>query len=434
MKYLIIGNSAAGTGALESVRKADKTGDITILSDENYPLYSRCLLSYYLAGTIQEKGLRIRGDDFHKPLHAEVIYKKRAESVDSNRQTVICEDGSKYEFDKLLIATGASAKIPPYLPSDIEGIYTLRSVSDAMKIKKAFRKNGHAIVLGGGLVGLKAAYALNKLGMKVKVVLRSPNVLSQMVDFDAAQIVMESLNRNNIEVLTGSDIAEVSSRNGKLNSAKIEAGNSTYEESPCDILIAAKGVSPNIGMLEGTDIKKDWGIITDSKLRTNNENVYAAGDVAETYDIATEHRSVNALWTCAVQQGRVAGINMVGGDREYDGSVGMNSINFPGVDLISFGVIKPKESEEYQVLTKSHPEAGIYKKLVLKDGQIKGIIMVNEIDSAGILLSLLSRKIDVSGFSEELLKPNFNYGKVIGRGAEGDLQRLWNAGQKRGNA
>lgn len=428
MHFLIIGNSAAGNGALEAIRRCDRQSSVTIVSDEDYPLYSRCLLSYFLAESIDEAGLLFKPPDFHRNMDAKVILGKRVVSIDAVNRRALCSDGTRLNYDRLLIATGSSPKVPKNIPKDVDGVFVLRSVADAVAIKNKIRPAGNAVVLGGGLVGLKAAFALNKRGMQVAVVIRSSHVLSQMIDFNAGQIVMERLRENGIEVFTGADVIEVETKNGRLSAVRIE-GETTIDDNiqPCDMLIAAKGVEPNTGLISESSVKRNWGITTDARMRTSVENIYAAGDVAETFDIATERNSVNALWTCAVQQGKIAGFNMAGREREYDGSLGMNSINFPGVDLISFGLVRPREDAGCEILLDRRPRQGIYKKLVLKNNRIKGLILVNGIDNAGVLLSLLGRKVDVADFKGELLSDAFNYAKVIGGRGRTELQRYWNA-------
>ncbi len=423
-KLLIIGNSAAATGALEAIRRHDLESSVTIVSDENYPLYSRCLLSYFIAGKIDERRLLTREPNFHREMNAELLPGKKVVAVDPAHRQVSCDDGTRLGYDQLLIATGAAARLPASIPAGIDGVFVLRSVADAQAIRKRVAAGGNAVVLGGGLVGMKASFALAQRGMNVTVVLRSPHVLSQMIDFDAAQIVEDRLRKNKIDVLAGADIASVEDAGGKLVAVKTDNGKTL----PCDLLIVAKGVEPNTQLVGGTGIEKRTGLVTNSRLQTNLENIYAAGDVAETYDIARERHEVNALWTSAVQQGKVAGLNMAGQDREYDGSVGMNAINFPRADLISFGVVRPAKDADYEVLTDNRPQAGVYRKVVLKDNRIKGLILVNRIDTAGVLLSLLSRKVDVGAFKDELLSDRFNYARVLGHSGREEWQRFWNAG------
>ena len=434
MRIVIIGNSAAGTGALEAFRKIDQESSVTIISDESVSLYSRCLLSYYLAEDISQSGLKFRAPNFHKRLRAEVILGRKVESVHPDRQLAICDDRSKLSYDRLLIATGGSAKLPSNIPADVGGIFVLRSLADAKAIKKRVRPGGKAVVLGGGLVGMKAAFALRKREMEVTVVVRSPFVLSQMIDAGAAQIVMERLKKYGIETLTGAEISDVESIRGRISAVRIENASSPEQKTSgqlhaCDLLVVAKGVTPNMQLVSDTSVRCSQGIVTNSKLQTSVENIYAAGDVAETYDIAAEQHSVNALWTCAMQQGKIAGANMAGKVKDYDGSVGLNSINFPGVDLISFGIVRPSANQGYDVLTDERFGAHLYKKVVIKDNKIKGLVLVNKIDNAGVLLSLLGGKVDVSRFKGELLSDSFNYARLVGLQGAAEYSRYVGASQ-----
>jgi nitrite reductase (NADH) large subunit len=429
MKYLIIGHSAAGVGALEAIRHIDPDSPITVISRENEPVYSRCLLSYYLADTLTREELLFRPSDFFRKLKAEIVLGQTAVSVDPNRKSVLCEDGTVYGYDKLLIATGSTAKIPDHLDAAIEGVSVLRTLADAVTIKERIERARHAVVLGGGLVGLKAAFGLRKAGLDVSVVVRSGHVLSQMIDKGGAEIVQKILVQNGIRPLTGSDVTKVISKAGSVETVEMEGGAEGKLIQPCDILVVAKGVRSNTRLIEGTAIEKEWGIITDSNMSTSVTDIYAAGDVAETFDIALERRSGNALWTCAVQQGRIAGFNMAGVERHYDGSVSMNSINFPGVDLISFGVVRPEMNAGYEVIVDSRPESNIYKKIVLKENRIKGLILINRIDQAGVLLSLLGRKVDISDLKSVLLSDRFSYADVLRSGGDRELSRYLNAGQ-----
>jgi NAD(P)H-nitrite reductase large subunit len=412
MRIVIIGNSAAGTAAIEAIRKHDRRCRIVQLSDEASPLYSRCLLSYYLAGAIAREKLLYRTIDFHATheveLHAGAGH--RAVTVDIGRQQVGCDNGTVLDYDRLLICTGSSAKFPPNLPSDIEGIHLLRTIADAEMLQEQSRNAAGAVILGAGLIGIKAATALNARGIKTTVVARSNRILSQMIDTGAARILTGQLQEKGIEVLLGTDVSEVQSAGGRLTGVKTDDGR-TIE---CRLLIAAKGVSPNTELIDAAGIEKKWGIKTDQHMRTNCTNVFAAGDVAEAFDIALDDYTVNALWTCAVEQGRIAGLNIAGNATPYNGAIGMNSLNVCDTPLISYGIAAPEDESKFRVRLLNQPERNKYKKFVIgSDGCIKGIILVGKIDNAGVLLSLLQRKIDVSAFEDELLSDRFNFGTVI---------------------
>jgi NAD(P)H-nitrite reductase large subunit len=426
MRIVIVGNSAAGTAAIEAIRQHDRQCHILQLSDEEFPLYSRCLLSYYVAGAIVKERLLYRERNFHEThdvkLHAGLGF--RAVNLDTARQQIGCDDGTAIDYDHLLICTGSSAKLPSSLPKGIEGIHVLRNIADAERIKEQLRNARSAIVLGAGLIGIKAAIALNASGIKTTIVARSNRILSQMIDAEAARIIAKQLHEKKIDILLGTDVSEVQSMGHKLMGVKTEDGRPIE----CQLLIAAKGVSPDTAWIDSTAIKKKWGIKTDQHMRTNLENIYAAGDVAEAFDIALDDYTINALWTCAVEQGRIAGLNMVGKATPYNGAIGMNSLNVCDVPLISFGITVPEDEARYRIQVLNQPERNKYKKIVVgNDRRIKGIILAGKIENAGVLLSLIQRKIDVSAFEEELLSDRFNFGKLLSYLSEEELKVYPNA-------
>ncbi|MBN2320786.1 MAG: NAD(P)/FAD-dependent oxidoreductase [Acidobacteria bacterium] len=426
MKIVIIGNSAASTAAIETIRAEDKDSSIVQISEERHPLYSRCLLSYYLADKIDKNGLAYRSADFHKKMDVQLHPGRCVEEVDPAGQKVTCSDGSAHSFDRLLIATGSSAKIPDNIPETLRGVFVLRTVADAEAIKQKLSGAKKAVVLGGGLVGMRAADALCRAGLKVFVVIGSNRILSRMIDYEAARIVGTRVRDNDIEVMTGSDVSEVLHKDGNVVGVVTDNGLML----DCEILIVAKSVRANTGLIRNTDIKTRRGIETNASMQTNYENIYAAGDVAETFDITTEEYTVNALWTCAVQQGRIAGQNIARRDAagipaKYAGSVAMNSLNFWGIPIISFGVTVPEDESRYTILKDSRPEQNVYKKIVIADNRIKGLILVGRIANAGVLFSLVQNKMDVAPFMDQLLGDRFNFGHVVRHGGKPVLEKYY---------
>lgn len=418
MNILIIGNSAAGTAAIESIRKHDRQSSITQLSDEAQPLYSRCLLTYYLSGSINREKLLYREEGFHKKMGVDLHTGPGFRVVDINpaQRRVACDNGRTFDYDKLLITTGASPKVPDNLPFD-KGIFVLRHLADVEEIKQYLRDVGakRAVVSGGGLVGIKSAAALNECGLHTTLAISSQQVLSQVLDYDAAQIIAGQLRENNIEILQPAGITEIISRDNRLQGVKTDQGR----ELDCDVLIVAKGVAPNVRLAKAAGIGVRRGIVIDSFMQTDHENIFAAGDVAEAFDMAIEDYTINALWTCAVQQGRIAGLNMAGKKTGYNDIISMNSFNVYDISIISFGVTSPKDESKYSILTLNQAERNIYKKIVIdRDNHIKGIILLGKIASAGVLLSLIQRRVDVSVFKDELLSDKFNYGTLVKYGLE----------------
>jgi len=409
-QFVIIGNSAAGIAAIEAIRNKDKESRITVISDEDYPSYCRCLISYYLAAEIDEGKILYRPLDFYKENKIDLLLNKRVIHVEPKKNYIVCDDKSKLSYDTLLIATGAK----PKFPQGIKGIkktnvFGFRTIKDTKDILGQLPVTKSACVLGGGLIGLKAAYALKKRNIEVKVIIKSRQVLSQMLDFEAANIVQRRLEDNGIEIILGQDVTEIIG-NGDIKAVKLDSG----KVFGCSMVIVGKGVQPNVDLVKDTDIKVNEGIIVDNRLQTNIPNIYAAGDVCESFDLTKKSYSINALWPVAVEQGKMAGRNMAGDSLNYDGSLGMNSIEFFGLPVVSLGIYKIKEPGAHiEELKLSNTKENIYKKIILMDNIIIGAIFVGDIRNSGVFLRLIREKIDVSSIKDRLCHENFGYPDII---------------------
>lgn len=409
-QFVIIGNSAAGISAVEAIRQRDKEPKIVVISDEDYPAYCRCLISYYLSGEVKEEKILYRTGNFYKEHNVELILNKKVERVDPKKNRIILEDKNQLDYDSLLIATGAF----PKFPENIKGIkksnvFGFRTIKDAKDIEAMLPVAKTACILGGGLIGLKAAYALKKRNIEVKVVIKSKQVLSQLLDFAAASLVQKRLEENGIEIILGQDVIEVIG-NGDIKAVKLDSG----KVFGCSLVVVGKGVEPNIGLVKETQIKFNEGIIANNLLQTNIPNIYTAGDVCESFDLTWGQLSVNALWPIAVEQGKIAGANMGGEQINYEGSLGMNSIEFFGLPVISLGIYKVKEeSPSFTELKVYDVKANLYKKLILNNNVLVGAILVGDIKNSGLFLRLIKERIDLSSLKDRLLKENFNYPDIM---------------------
>jgi len=408
-QFIIIGNSAAGIAAAEAIRNKDKESKVVIISDEDYPAYCRCLISYYLAGEVGEDKLLYRQESFYKENNIELLLNKKVTRVDPGKNRVVFEDKTQLNYDSLLIATGSSPKFPDTPGIKKRGVFGFRTIKDTKDIEGLLPVTKTACILGGGLIGLKAAYGLKKRNIEVKVIVKSKQVLSQMLDYEAAHFVQQRLEENGIEIITGQDVVEVIG-NGDIKAVKLDSGKALG----CSLIIVGKGVSPNIALIKDTQIKVNEGIIADNRLQTNIPNIFTAGDVCESFDLTLGRLSVNALWPVAVEQGRTAGINMAGGNVNYTGSLGMNSIEFFGLPTVSLGIYKVKENEPgYEELKVFDAKANLYKKLILKSKVIVGAIFAGDIKNSGVFLRLIKERIDVSSFKDRLLQENFGYPDIM---------------------
>ncbi len=409
-QFVIVGNSAAGIAAIEAIRQRDSSSKILVFCDEDYPAYCRCLISYYLAQDIKEEKVLYRTDAFYKENNVELFLNKKVSRVDPKKNRIVCEDKTQASYDSLLIATGASPKFPDIKGIKKDGVFGFRTMKNTKDIATILPIVKTAVVLGGGLIGLKAAYGLKKRGIEVKVVIKSRQVLSQVLDFEAASFVQKKLEENGIEIILGTDATEIIG-DGDIKAVKLETGKVVASS----IVIVGKGVSPNIDLVKEAGMKINEGIVSNDLLGTSLPNIYTAGDVCESLDLVSGSFSINALWPVAVEQGKIAGSNMAGDNIRYPGSLGMNSLEFFGLPVVSLGAFKVKEGDtSFEQLKIYDPNAGLYKKLVLKNNILVGAVSVSDIRNSGIFLRLIREKIDVSSIKDRLLQENFGYPDIMG--------------------
>jgi NAD(P)H-nitrite reductase large subunit len=330
---------------------------------------------------------------------------QRVERVLPDSKTIKTEDGREYPYDKLLIATGSSPKILDVPGKDKKGVVVMRHIDHAQEIVNRVEEIKTACVLGGGLIGLRTGYALSVRGVKVKIIVKSSHVLSQMLDRESAEMIQGTMREHGIDIRTGRGAVEIVGKES-VEGIILDDG----ERINCQLVVIGKGVQPNVDFISSTPIKVNEGIIADETMRTNVPAIYVAGDVAETYDISTGKMGINAIWPCAFEQGRIAGLNMAGREARYGGSFRMNSLDFYGLPVISMGItrIDGNGFQQFQRKTKN-----TYRKLVLKDGRIIGAILVGQIQKAGILATLLKKKVDVSDYVSFLMSNKINFADLL---------------------
>lgn len=409
-KYVIIGNSAAGISAVEAIRKRDKVSLITVITDEEYPVYCRCLISYFIAGETDKAKIFYRAKDFYQKNNIELLLNKKVIKVDPKKQVLVFEDKTQVGYDSLLIATGSRAKLPETKGIKKKEVFALRTLKDALQINGLLNLSRSVCVLGGGLVGLKAATALRKRNVEVKVVIKSKQILSQMLDVQAAEIVQERLLANGIELLLGQDVVEIIG-DPEVRAVKLDNGKAFA----ASFVVVGKGVEPNKEIIAHTDMKVANGILVDNHMQSSFPNIYAAGDVAEAYDITLGKPAINAIWPVAVEEGRIAGANMTGDPLSYEGSLGMNSLDFFGLPLVSLGVYNAKDIEGQNVeeIYLSKRKDNIYKKLIFKDEFLVGAVLVGDIRESGVFSRIIRERLPCRVMEERMLEDNFGYPDII---------------------
>ena len=398
MKYVIIGNSAAAVGCIEGIRKNDTKGIITVISDETHHVYSRPLISYYLAGKVTPENMVYRKKDFYDKNDVDTIFGIKATAIDSKKKTVTLEDGKSVEYDKLLVATGSSPFVPPVDGlGDQSNVFTFLKFDSALGIEKLISPDAKVVIVGAGLIGLKAAEGLAPVAGSVHVVELAPRVLPMILDDEAAKPVQKRMEENGVSFHLGITAEKVV---GEKTVEKVVLKDGT--ELECDVLVMAVGVRPNVSEAKGAGVEVNRGILIDDKMKTNVADIYAAGDVTEAVDLNTGDRKIMALWPNAYAQGKAAGYDMSGAKNDFAGVFPMNAVGFFGLPIITAGI---QDGEGTQLLSKN--EGSMMRRFIVKDDKLVGMILVGDVDRAGIYTYLLSEKIPLSSLTKKLTDDNF---------------------------
>jgi NADH oxidase (H2O2-forming) len=323
-RIVVIGAHAAGVEAASAARKTDRQAEITIITEEMTPGYSRCGLPFVIGGQIPNfNDLIVFPKSYFQMMKITLKTETKATALDTAKKTVetIDKNGQKETilYDSLIITTGASSFTPPIKGREKEGVYSLRTLEDGEKIDQAVRKGAKtAVVMGAGLIGLETGIALHERGLKVTIVEMLPQVLPLPLDPEIAKMVQEMLEQKGIRVLTGKCVEEF------LGTDKVTGIVASGEKIEADLFVSAFGVRANtqLATSAGIALGETKAIRTGARMETSVEGVYAAGDCTETYSIVTQRPTLPQLGTVAVRTGKIAGINAAGGYSVFTGALG----------------------------------------------------------------------------------------------------------------
>jgi NAD(P)H-nitrite reductase large subunit len=405
-KYVIVGASAAGIGAVEAIRNIDPVGTISIISEELCPKYSRPMISDFVSGKATVEKMMCRENDFWTVNNVEPLVGKTAVALNTAEKYVALDSGEHVSYEKLLIATGGKPFVPKMEGSDKEGVFTFTNLSDAERLAEKLETSKNVIVIGAGLIGISVTEALVKRGLNVTLVELQDKILSLLLDPKGSDIMETVIKKAGVNIVTGQSVQRIL---GKPDNDHAVGGVilTKGEQLPCDVVIVAIGVIPRTELVTGTDVKLNRGIVVDNFMQTSVPDVYACGDVAETWDFTLNQNRLLPLWPLAVAQGKVAGGNMAGKKTEYAGGTNMSSLKYFGIPVVSIGITNPKDTTGYEILTKYEPERNLYKKIILKDNVIVGITLVSDIERAGTLFHLMKKRTNVKKFKHELVSEDF---------------------------
>jgi nitrite reductase (NADH) large subunit len=398
-RYLIIGNGVAGARAAVKIREADQKGEIHIFTEEAYPFYYRVRFPEYVAGEVTIQNLTIHSKEWYQSKKIAIHLEEGITEVNAQKKEVTSQKGKIYTYDFLLIATGGNAFVPPIKGTEKKGVFTLRTMKDAISMKEFSGGVKQAILIGGGLVGLETGGALLRRGIKVAVIEHNPRILPRQMDPEGAKILQSKMESMGFSFFLNGQSEEILGKE-TVEGLRLKDGRTVEGQ----MIIISAGVKPNLKLAQAMGLETKNGILVNDRLETKNEGLFAAGDVAE-------HRGrVYGIWPAAQRQGEIAGVNMAGGNILYEGTVVSNTLKVVGIDLTASGDIDAEGKLECVV--KSEREKSIYRKVTFKEDKIVGCILLGNIKGNSEILNAIEKQVSVKDLKSFILEDDFDFKKL----------------------
>lgn len=401
-KVIIIGNNVAGTTAAKGIRDADPEVEIDIYTDEGIPYYPRPRLIEYIIGTVQEKDMPMYGPQWYEQNRIRLHLLHKAEKL--NRQTKQIMISAKWQpYDKLVLATGSRAFVPPLVGLPKENVFALRNFEDAKRIKEQAARSTHAVIIGGGLLGLETARAVCTAypALYVTILESGEHLLMRQLDHEGADLLQSWIEATGSRVLVRAESEEL------LGDKAVEGvALKDGREIKCDMVVLSAGTRANVNLAKDAGLKVNKGIVVDSSLRTSDPNIFAIGDACE------YNGRVWAMINPAIDEAKVAARKILDlPSPDYQGSVPSNTLKVVGFDLTSIGQIGSVHEtpiqghEEIRAMT---PDRKVYRKFVLQDGKLVGAILLGTKKDIAKVTKLIKDGAPVEEFKDRLSDPYFS--------------------------
>jgi len=423
MKYVIIGFGVAGVAAMEAIRSEDKTGEITLISDDPHGYYSRPGLAYYLTGELHDKALYPKSSEDFRRLKFTAL-RGQVTKISPKQQALEISNKSPLTYDRLLIAVGSQAirlKVPG---AELEGVLKLDHMEDANQILKHARRGKTAVVSGGGITALELVEGFIARGMKVHYLLRGDRYWSNVLDEQESKIVQHSLQKEGVKLHYHTELVEVFGKGGQVIAVRLQDD----QILKCDLVAYAIGIRPRVELAKEAGLEIDRGILVNEYLQTNDSNIYAAGDVAQVYDPSTGTSILDSLWSPARQQGYAAGLNMAGKKTPYTKSVPFNVTRLAGLTTTIIGSVGRGRDEDLVGIARGDsetwrqlPDAFVAQtgfevnnlRLLVGEKTLLGAIVMGEQKLSFPLEKFITGNVDISPIRESLLTPNARVGDIL---------------------
>lgn len=405
MKLVVIGNGMAGIRTVEELLKlAPDLYEISVFGAEPHFNYNRILLSPVLAGEKSVHDIILNHEDWYAENRITLYKGESVTQIDRKKRTIVSDQGTCIPYDRLLIATGSSPFILPVPGRELAGVVGFRDIKDVDQMLEAAKTGRHAVVIGGGLLGLEAANGLRKQGMEVTVVHNTSNLMDRQLDEPAAGLLQQSLEQAGLSFLMHAQTEALIGEN-KVRAVRFKDGL----EIPADLVVMAVGIRPNIELAKVSGVRCERGIVVNDTMQTYDPSIYAVGE-------CIQHRGeLFGLVAPTFEQAKVCANQLAEvGSGRYQGSVTSTKLKVTGIDLFSAGDFKGGEGLEELIL--QDPSRGVYKKLVVKDNRIRGAVLYGDTVDGGWYFQLMKEATDIQSFRESIL---FGRSNMADEGREG---------------
>ena len=384
-RVVVVGAGVAGVTVTEEVRRALEHVELTLVGDEPYAFYNRMAITRLVSESVSIDSLYLNRRDWAESRRIDYRRGVAATEIDRENRHVSLSDGRRVPYDRLVIATGARPFVPPIDGFGAEGSFVLRTIDDAVQIQQHIRRRRcrTAVVVGGGLLGLEAAYYLAQLDLRVLVLDRGPWPLSRQLDEHAGALVWEMLQDLGIELVPRTEALRILA-DGAVTGLELGDGGAIDGE----LCLVATGIQPNSELAAAAGLDVSVGITVDDGMQTSDTDIFAVGDVVD-------HQGRRlGLWPASVEQAQVAATRMVGGEAAYSARAQPARLKVPGIDLLSIGVVDAKSSESRTVAVSAYGTRR-YRKLVLEGGRLTGAIILGSPELFDDVTTAVDRELDL---------------------------------------
>lgn len=378
--YVILGNGAAGLNAAKAIRERDKTGSVLMISNEPYPSYNRPMLTKSIVAGLNAEQIAVEGPQWYEDNKVYQMLGKQVASIDMNEKEVLLDSGEKIRFTKLIYALGSECFIPPIEGSGLPEVVAIRRLSDVEKIEALLGRTKEAVVIGGGVLGLEAAWELKKAGLEVTVLEAAPVLMGRQLDSGSAEILKEIAAKNGINIRTGVSVSGIEGQD-KVTGVKLADG----EEIAAQLVIISAGVRANTALAQEIGLEIGRAVKVSAKMQTNIPDVYACGDCAE-YD-GIDY----AIWPEAVEQGKIAGANAAGEGVEYEPVEAALTFHGMNTALFAAGDNGKNPNLLYKTVEFRDMGKGRYRKYFFLNNRLSGVIMIGDLSEMASMTEALKK-------------------------------------------